>query len=189
MSMEKIPHPDSSHLVTAFLLYDITSVCLDSVGRVWIWISEAGWSWIGVKLRSSKTCRSSESFCLFVFLPSVFCRTFSFPGLSFRMAVFESIVPRKSFIRIRKRVTGKSRSDAQRHTHIRSLAEPRQGLVLLCDSVISIAVFDIVLCQWERACESPVSCLIKGTGCFQYWVKLSAKGLVLHLEKYPTASD
>lgn len=114
----KIPHPDSSHLVTAFLLYDITGLyptlcwaCLDSVG--WIWISEAGWLGIRVKLNRS---RSSESNC-FVCVSTVFCRTFPFPGLSFRTPVFESIVSRKSFIRIRKGVTGKSRSDAQRHTH------------------------------------------------------------------------
>ncbi len=185
--MEKIPHPDSSHLVTAFLLYDITSVCHDSVGRVWIWISEAGWSWIGVKLRSSKTCRSSESFCLFVFLV---CSAEHFPFL-----VFHS-----EWLCLRALSRGKASLESEKgwqekvgqtlkDTHIRSLAEPRQGPVLLCDSVSSIAVFDTVLCQWERACESPVSCLIKGTGCFQYWIKLSAKGLVLHLEKYPTASD
>ncbi len=122
---------------------------------------------------------------LFVCVSSVIYRTFPFPGLSFRTAVFESIVSRKSFIRIRKRVTGKSRSDAQRHTHIQSLARPRQGPVLLCESVTSIAVFDTALCQWERAYESPVSCLIRETGCFPYWVKLSAKGLVLHLENTP----
>ncbi len=145
--------------------------------------SEAGWSWIGLKLRSSKTCRSSESFCLFVFLV---CSAQHFPFLVFHSErlCLRALSRGKASLESEKGWQEKV-GQILRHTHIRSLARPRQGPVLLCESVTSIAVFDTALCQWERAYESPVSCLIRETGCFPYWVKLSAKGLVLHLENTP----